>query len=170
MFWIQSDCHWRDRHFPWLSSLSQRIPEKCLTIDPARLFQNPHQRIPHHLKLFHLSLGYTTSNRHNWLTWKSINQNSVRFWWGTLQRNSPDHVPVHILATKESLRRYTPTRGWTIEARYVSGGLFKYCENPTIVTQAGELQCSVINRLAYVVDRGRERKGACLWQERFTVS
>jgi len=72
------------------------------------MFQNPHQQIIHHLLLSHLTLGYTILKRHNWLTWKSINQDSVYLWWGTSQRESPGHVPVYILGTKESLRKLTP--------------------------------------------------------------
>jgi hypothetical protein len=60
VFWIRSDCHWPDRDFPWLSSLSRWIPEKYFIIDPDRMFQNPHQQIIHHLLLSHLTLGYTT--------------------------------------------------------------------------------------------------------------
>jgi hypothetical protein len=171
VFWIRLDCHWRDRDFPWLSILFRWIPEKYFTIDPDRVFQNPHQQIIHHLLLSHLILGYTTLKRHNWLTWKSINQDSVYFWWGTSQTEYPDHVPVYILATKEYLRRFMPYT-WRDErnTQRIWRIVQILWEPDYSDRQAGELQCSVINRMAYVADSGRGRRGACLWQERFTVS
>jgi len=135
------------------------------------MFQNPHQQIIHHLLLPHLTLGYTTLKWHNSLTWKSINQDSVYFWWGTWQAEPPDHVPVAILATKESSHRFTPYTWMDERNRQLIWRIVQILwETDYRDRQAGELQCSVINRMAYVADRGRERRGACLWQERFTVS
>ena len=160
VFRIRSDCHWRDRDFPWLSSLSRWIPEKYFIIDPLRMFQNPHQKIIHHLLLSHLTSGYTTLKQHNWLTWKSINQDSIYFWWGTSQTESPDHVPVHVLATNESSRRFTPHTWMDERNTQRIWRIVQILWEPDYSDrQAGELQCSVINRMAYVADRSREKEG-----------
>jgi hypothetical protein len=89
--WIRSDGQYRERDFSWFSSLSPGELQKCRPI----LKSTPTASC----KIL-TNRPFSSSSCPVW--YRLHNFETAYFWWRTSQRQSPDHVPVLRLTTKES--------------------------------------------------------------------